>query len=379
MSGARPSGARGGDAWEGGPLPALSRLRLGVWPTRVHPLPALSQRLGFELWVKREDESGTALGGNKVRKLEFLLAAARDAGATTVVTAGALGSHHVAATAWYARQLGLRCDALVFPQPLSATARRCLELTWRLGARLEPCNDRLGLALALADPRLRLGHRGYLIGPGGSSPLGTLGYVAAGLELGAQVAAGLLPEPAWIVMALGTGGTLAGLALGTALAGLRSKLVGVRVVERLLCNEALTHVLIERTRLLLARHGSAPPSAAPWLIDHAHAGPGYGVPTPAGERACRLAREAEGLSFEATYTGKALAALWDGDSFRGKAPRAQASPRGPVLFIKTNHVRPIGALIRALPPRPGLEACSWWSRDAGPAGRATTLRTIIGP
>lgn len=361
MNAARPLGAGAGDPWEQGALPALPRVRLGVWPTRVHPLPALSDRLGFELWVKREDESGPALGGNKVRKLELLLGAAREAGATTIVTAGGVGSHHVATTAWYARQLGLGCRAVVFPQPPSLGARRCLELTWRLGTALQACRDRLGVALALARAHLHLERREYLIGPGGSSPLGTLGYVAAGVELGAQVAAGLLPEPALIVVALGTGGTLAGLALGTAIAGLRSLLVGVRVVEAPLCNEALVQALVERTRLLLARHGRPVPRAAPLRIDHRFAGPGYGVPTPEALHACLLARDHEGLRLEPTYTGKALAALWEREGLFGPGLPAAGRVRGPVLFVNTHNSRPLARLLRALAPRPGLVARSLWT------------------
>lgn len=356
MKAAAPGGRRG-DPWESGALPALPRLRLGCWPTRVHHLPALSRESGGELWIKREDESAPRLGGNKVRKLELLLAAALETGATTVLTAGAVGSHHVATTAWYARQVGLACHALGFPQALTLERRRWLELTWRLGATLQPCGDRLGLALALPAARLRLGRRGYLVGPGGSSPLGTLGYVAAGLELGAQVAAGLLPEPATIVVALGSGGTLAGLAIGTALAGLGSHLVGVRVVERPLCNETLTQTLIERTRLLLARLGRPAPRVPSLRIEHGQAGPGYGSPTAAGLRACRLARDHEGLRLEPTYTGKALAALLEGTT----ASQAELR-RGPVLFVNTHNSRCLTPLIRELPARPGLPPASLWMR-----------------
>jgi D-cysteine desulfhydrase len=286
---------------------ALPLVALGRWPTPVRRLHTLSAQLGVELWTKADDLSAPAYGGNKVRKLELLLGAARDAGATRLLTVGGIGSHQVLATAIHGGALGLTTRAVVVPQPTTPQVVANLERARRLGVELLPCGHRAAVPAAL----WRHGRQAntFTIGPGGSSPLGAIGYVAAALELGRQVAAGALPAPDEIVVPLGSGGTAAGLWVGLAAAGLSARLVAVRVVERALCNGWLLRLLARRCRGLLARHGVELPPSGELEVVHDQAGRCYGAPTSSAEAACRLAREAEGLELETTYTGKALAAL----------------------------------------------------------------------
>src|SRR5439155_5137603 len=164
-------------------------LPLGQFPTRVERLAGLAPS-AVELWIKRDDESGAAYGGNKVRKLEFLLAAARVEGARRLVTLGGIGSHHVLATAIYGRQAGFDVDAVVFPQPLNDHVREQMLADVAVGAALHPTRGYLGVPWSVW--RRRRGRDAAWIASGGSSPVGTLGYVSAGLEPLEQIARGEL-------------------------------------------------------------------------------------------------------------------------------------------------------------------------------------------
>jgi 1-aminocyclopropane-1-carboxylate deaminase/D-cysteine desulfhydrase-like pyridoxal-dependent ACC family enzyme len=335
-------------------------LSLGRFPTRVHRLDGLLPP-SVELWVKREDESGALYGGNKVRKLEFLLAAARAERARRLVTVGAIGSHHVLATAVYGRRAGFSVDAIVFPQPLTDHVREQLLADVGTGARLWPTGSVVGVPLEAW--RRRRGGDVTWIAPGGSSPIGTLGYVSAGLELREQEARAELPPIDVIYVALGSCGTAAGLLLGLA-AGARgpfdrtkasdraaiAELVAVRVVDRLVANGWATRRLARATAdWLVARGGDwfnhcQSPSLR---VEHGQFGGAYGLPTAAGEAAVARAAAA-GLMLEPTYTGKAMAALLaDADSGRLDGKR--------VLFLHTFSSAPMAPLVDAgsvdaLPP-----------------------------
>jgi 1-aminocyclopropane-1-carboxylate deaminase/D-cysteine desulfhydrase-like pyridoxal-dependent ACC family enzyme len=307
---------------------AVPHVTLGDWPTPVDRVQ-LPDQLG-DLWTKREDRSSRLYGGNKVRKLELLLAGSSG----PVITIGAIGSHHVLATALHARALGRDCIAVLVPQSRTDHAREVLELN------LEACTevfrlDRLprrlareGRSAAAIVLELARRHASSTIVPlGGSSPLGALGYVNAGLEIAEQVGAGSCPRPDAIYTPLGTGGTAAGLALGLTLAGFETEVVAVRVASRITGNERYLSLLAERTHRLLKRlgyRGTLPPLNL--RVVHDAIGRGYGLPTAAGERAVELAREI-GLPCETTYTGKALAALL--------AETARASGRRVRMFLDT--------------------------------------------
>lgn len=340
---------------------------LGRWPTPVARLDGLSRRIGGELWVKRDDLSAPRYGGNKVRKLEHLLAQAQACQADRVVTVGGIGSNHVIATAVFAADLGMSTWAVVVPQPVTPAVHRNLALARALEVELIPCAARPLVPLCLSSARRRAGPAAFLIGPGGSSPLGTLGYFSAGLELGEQVAAGLLPEPDEIYLPLGSGGTMAGLAMGCAAGGLRSVVVGVRVVERLLTNLSLVRLLVRRTRRLLRAAGiEASHLPAPRMrVVHGYLGRCYGAPTEAGEQALGLAQESDGLELETTYTAKALAAFID-DS--------RARPDRTALFWNTYNSRDTGGFLGGGRGAPLPERIQGWI-DRGSGGDGDPGRT----
>jgi D-cysteine desulfhydrase len=289
----------------------LPHTPLGAWPTPIERLEHLGAQRGAAVWVKRDDLSAPRYGGNKVRKLELLLGAALRAGCRSVLTVGGVGSNHVVATATHAAALGLATQAVVFPQPETEHVRANAARAQALGVTLFPCGSRLAVPLAWRRTR-RLCPEAYAIGPGGSSPLGTVGYVAAACELAEQIAAGELPAPDEIVVALGSGGTAAGLLLGCAVAGLRTTIVAVRVVEWPLVSGPAVRWLAHRTARLLERAGAKlpRPRCAPRLeLVGDQLGRGYGHVTAAGAHAVSIAREEAGLHLETTYTGKAFAAL----------------------------------------------------------------------
>jgi D-cysteine desulfhydrase len=292
--------------------------------------PALAERLPSErlvgavtpveevaalgAWVKRDDLTAAPLGGNKVRKLELLLADARARGHRALLTVGGTGSNHVLATAIYARRLGFAAThAVLFPQPECAAVTLRLAQLRELGVETTRAGGKLGVPLAaarrVAAALARGQGRPYVIGPGGSSPLGSLGYVGAALELAEQVRAGVCPAPRAIYVPLGSGGTAAGLLVGLALAGLDgARVVAVQVVPWPWASEAAVRGLARRTAALLLRLGVRAPAPGALEVVRDQLGPGYGAPTAAAEAAVARAAAA-GLTLETTYSGKALAAL----------------------------------------------------------------------
>jgi D-cysteine desulfhydrase len=257
-------------------------------------------------WVKRDDRTNPIYGGNKVRKLEFLLGDARARGRRAVVTIGATSSNDVLATAIHGGAAGLAVHAVVFP---AAEDRSELFRSRGVGLTRVPGKSFVPLGVVGRGAASLAAGTGlpYLIGPGGSSPLGSLGYVAAALELARQVDDGLLPAPATIFVPYGSGGTAAGLAVGLALAGLPSRVVAVQVVERPWASPDKLRRLAARIARLLAGLGV---SVTPGKIDVAEdqLGPGYARSTPAADLAVARGGDA-GLTLETTYSGKALSGL----------------------------------------------------------------------
>ena len=311
---------------------------LGVFPTPVQSLePALRAAGGLfagSAWVKRDDASSPIYGGNKVRTLEVLFAEALDRGATQVFSTGAYGSNHALATVLHAPRVGLEPGVLLIPQPASATA--AANLTAGLAA--QPAGRWLrhwsqlptGLAFTLLRARLH-NKKAVIMPPGGATPRGTLGYVAAGLELAHQVHAGLMPRPTRIVLAVGSTCTTAGLLVGLRLAAQR----GIGFIDRagkpavpLICAVRVTPWpvtapqrivrLAHRASLLLARlSGDASAAIDPRVlsagleVDGRWLGRGYGHATTAGFHAARAFAAVENLTLDTTYSAKAGAALLD--------------------------------------------------------------------
>jgi D-cysteine desulfhydrase len=300
---------------------SLPRVELATLPTPVERLTRVAAGLGVrDLWCKRDDVCARPYGGNKVRKLELLLGATRAAGAGGLLSYGAAGSNHVAATALYARRCGLRTVFLLLPQPPSRLVRRNLLLAAANGAELvlyppgvsmrytgPPTQEQLARYLE------RHGAPPVILPFGGTSPLGTVGYVAAAFELRDQVAAGLLPAPDLLYVAVGSLGTAAGLLLGLKAAGLRTRVIGVRTVDAHFATAERLLAHARQTRELLC--SLDPTFPRPPLrrrdveLREELLGDGYGWLTDAAQDAVRRAEESEGLQLEGIYTGKAFAAL----------------------------------------------------------------------
>lgn len=310
----------------------LPWVELSARPTAVRELGALG------IWIKDDGVFGDGgWGGNKVRKLEWLLADARRRGRRSILTFGGLGTNWGLATALYAREQGIETALALVDQPLDAHVEAQLARLAASGARIHRTRTKARTVAALPWLLARSARGGrppYLLPAGGSSPVGALGYVEAALEIAAQVAAGDLPEPAHVVVPVGTGGTAAGLALGFQIAGLRSRVVGVVVNDQLRLDGPTLARLARRTAALLRRRGAdlGALQLGPEMLDltRAQLGPGYGHPTAAAARAAEQAAS-EGLRLDPVYTAKAMAGLL--------ALRAERRLSAPVLFVHTDGPR----------------------------------------
>jgi D-cysteine desulfhydrase len=330
----------------------LARTVFVKTPTPVEGLELAQKGLsGVRLYVKRDERSCPACGGNKPRKLEFVIGHALRRGARTLVTTGGLGTNHGLATTILGRQAGLKTILVLVHQPVSETVRQALVLQAAYGARQVYGRNVPGAALqalrALVGSFLR-GDRPHLVPTGGSSARGNLGFVSAGLELAEQVRTGALPEPDQVYVPVGSGGTLVGLALGLRLAGLRSRAIGVLVSDILPPSPARLAHAARGTLALLRRADPSVPDlridAHDFLLVTSELGPGYGVPTPAALEAVELAGRA-GLSLDLTYAGKCLAAIVN-------RARREELPAGPILFWNTYNAVDLSV---SAPRRIGLE------------------------
>ncbi len=311
---------------------SLPHLTLSERPTPVRELP------GLGIWAKEDGAFGAGgWGGNKVRKLEWLIPDARRRGRRSILTFGGLGTNWGLATALYAREHGLETALALVDQPLDDHVRAQLARLEASGARIHRTHTKRRTAAILPwliARNVRGGRPPYLLPAGGSSPVGALGYVEAALEIAAQVEDGSLPEPAHAVVAVGTGGTAAGLALGFQLAGLRTRVVGVVVNDQLRLDGPVIARLARRSARLLERRGArlGPLRLGPDMLDltRDQIGAGYGHPTEAAKHAAALAAE-DGLSLDPVYTAKAMAGLL--------ALRADGHLDGPLLFVHTDGPR----------------------------------------
>lgn len=320
---------------------------LGRFPTRIDSV-TVRDRQGAErtVLVKREDLSHEVYGGNKIRKLEFLLSEARRRGATRLITVGAAGSHHALATAIHGEASGFAVSVVLFPQPLTAHVRDIVLMDQAAGAEIRwiPRLEMVPFAMWHA----RLTHRRdppFIVAAGGSDAIGTMGWVGAGLELATQIERGECPVPATIHVAAGTLGTAAGLALGLALAGLDISIAATRITSRIITNERALGILVRGAAGILQRAGiDAPVERALRMVEirHGQIGRGYGRTTPEARHAAESFADA-GLRLDDTYTAKAAAEL------------LSTGNHGPALFIHTlSAAEPIErvneAVLASLPP-----------------------------
>lgn len=302
---------------------AIPHLPITHGPTPVARLARLARPGGPELWIKRDDFSAAPYGGNKPRKLEFLLADAHRLGSTRILTIGGTGSNHCLATTLYGRRAGFDVELLLIPQPVTDHVRMSLKLYARHASALH-----LGRSYdeAEAVERARRAEHPslYFIPIGGSTPLGALGFVNAALELAAQVDEGVLPAPARVIVAAGTCGTLAGMVLGFKLAGLPARVTGIRVVDSAVTNAGTVLRIARGAQALLAPHLESAReitiAESDFDIDERFYGAGYGHPTPEGLEAIRRFDAEEGLKLEPTYTGKTAAAVLEAAAGGGPGP-----------------------------------------------------------
>ena len=282
---------------------ADDRVALAHLPTPLEPMDRLGAALGMEagaLWVKRDDCTGLAGGGNKVRKLEYLCADAIAQGCDVLVTGGGRQSNHVRLTAAAANRLGLACTIVIAGhEPEHPTGNVVLdyvlapEMVW-----VGPL-DYYGTEAAIEETVARLrgeGKKPYLMPVGGASAVGALGYVAAADELRSQ-----LTDVDVVVVGDGSGGTHAGLVAGF---GDHANVLGVDVGTRPDLDEQVPRKAAETARLA----GRADPTGAV-AIDHDRFGDGYGAPTDSCREAIDLAARLEGIVLDPVYTGKAMAGL----------------------------------------------------------------------
>jgi D-cysteine desulfhydrase len=335
----------------------LPRVSLGRFPTPVVRLDRFGAEVGSdELYLKHDGVSGLAYGGNKVRKLEFLLGRAKARRATKVITFGYAGSNHAAATASCAREAGLRSISMLLPQANAHYVRRNLLLSHACGAELHAASTVPGLAAAaavqIARHKITTGRSPMVIAAGGSSPLGTVGYVNAAFELQKQIAEGVLPAPGRIYVPLGSMGTAVGLLLGLRVLELPIDVVCVRVVdERYASARKMSRLFARTSALLHAFDSSFPRLQLPETdidIREGFFGDGYARFTEEGVAARKLLRRTEGIELDGTYTAKTLAALL-------ADLRSGTLPDGPTLFWNTYNARDLapfteGVDFRDLPP-----------------------------
>lgn len=300
-------------------LAAIPRVPLGTFPTPVDQVPGERP-----LWVKRDDRTAPRYGGNKIRALEFILGALRPG--ETLLTVGGEGSTHVMVTAAVARRLGIRLRAIRWPHDMNPEAALTAGRARALGADILRTSDPLRGLLRAMYLRRRAGMR--YIPLGGTTALGMLGHINAGLELGEQIQAGVTLEPDELVLPLGTGGTAAGIALGLHLAGAGTRVVAVRVGPRFVS----THLLIrwrmrQAARLLrrLSREAVTLPSRKLLVVEHGWSGGAYGRVEPRARRPAEWLKDTTGIRLDGTYSAKAFGAAYE------RAERAT----GPVLFWVT--------------------------------------------
>lgn len=291
-----------------GKLDSFGRVPLVQEPTPLHPLKRLSAELGIRLWIKRDDCTGLALGGNKARKLEYLLHDAVHSGARHIVTSGALQSNHARMTAAAAAMLGLDCHLVldcpagVDPEIYGQNGNRTLFDLFGAVTHIVPTGEAQNRAQQLAD---ELGDSAYLVPKGAASALGALGYVRAAREITEQAHAANVSFTTLIV-GTGTASMQSGLVAGLAEAQSPTRVLGF----------AVDHNPGKASEVLGFAQGAAQlaglntqPGAEHIAVDISQVGPGYAHLTPQANAAVELCARLEGILLDPIYTGKAMAGL----------------------------------------------------------------------
>ncbi len=318
----------------------LPREELGNWPTPLQPLERLTAYLGGPgVYIKRDDLSSSSYGGNKVRKLELVLAEAKAKSCREIITAGGLGSHHILATAALGSRAGYQVKGLFFCQPVNDHVKMNLLLNQYYGTEMHFVKDYFGLVrgyLRHYISGLISGNKPLLLMPGGSNGLTTIGYVNCLLEIADQLAELKQPQPDALFAAVGTGGTAAGLLAGLRLEKRFAQTIihAVRVVQPAILNkERICKLAAASLKLLAMLEEQINPVKAfaldqQLILEDGYLGEGYGFSSDKTREACRLFEDLEGIELEECYTAKAAAALID------YCRRARGN-RGLVVFVNT--------------------------------------------
>ena len=301
-------------------LESFPRVSLGLFPTPIHKLENISRLLGLNIFIKRDDLTGLGLGGNKIRKLEFLLADAKAQGAEIVFTTGGAQSNHAMLTAAAAGKLGMKAVLVLKKRGVTdCVGNQLLERLMGTEVRFVDTDDYADIYEEMDRLGKEMGRPYYKIPCGGSNALGALGYVACAKEIAGQ---GLHVDH--IVCAEGSGGTMAGLALGAKLYLPGTKVHGMMVDSDPF--DQITPALMEEAASLL---GIAPEITPEDYLLRDMCGPGYAIPSEAGNAAVSLLAEREGIFLDPVYTGKAFAGLLE------QAEEGVFAPEDTVLFLHT--------------------------------------------
>lgn len=295
-------------------LEQLPWMELGEFPTPIEKLESFGEANGFsELYIKRDDVSSTLYGGNKVRKLEFVLADAKRKGRRLLITLGGTGSNQVLATGIFGSKIGMKVKGLMMHQPNAEYVGRNLLLDHYFGVEVYCTSSILGTLLSFVWHYLKhaiRGDRPYYVPGGASSPIGNLGFVNASFELKQQIDEGLIPEPDYIVVAAGSVGTSAGLELGCRLADLKTKVVGVGVAMPWYVTAKRFASMVNRICEFMRKADPSVPRVrlAPGdvIMLGDYVGRGYAEFTEDGVRTVERMKELEDILLDPTYTGKAL-------------------------------------------------------------------------
>jgi 1-aminocyclopropane-1-carboxylate deaminase/D-cysteine desulfhydrase-like pyridoxal-dependent ACC family enzyme len=348
----------------------LAQAPLGAFPTPVERLERLERELDCgPLYVKRDDLSSSLYGGNKVRTLEVLFGLARADGAREIIAVGPYGSNHAVATALHAPRFGLVAGAILFAQPPSLAALENLRV---IAAR---CPTQVALAHWALVPaaiwRARQKAR-FVMAPGGATPDGALGYVAAGLELAAQIGRGELAPPREIYVPVGSTCTSAGLLVGLvhgARLGLGPsvppRVVAVRITPWPVTSRLrILGLAVRASRRLAQLSGENLTLSSAELgkyltVDGRELGPGYGFATSSGLAASQLLARCQGLSVDLTYSAKAAAAF---------VRAAREKCEGPLLFWATKSSAPLPEVASHELTQAAPRLLAWLARNQASVG-----------
>lgn len=321
---------------------------LGEFPTPVQKLEKLGAAVGHDgLWVKRDDLDSPVMGGNKVRVMEFLLASALAQNKKVAVSPGALGSNQIMSSAIYGNKLGIKIIGIFFKQCPTDYMCKHMLVDQSMGVEFHHVNNPYHVPFVIIwqllknTDWLRL-KMPFYVPSFGSSATCALGYFNAMFELKNQIDAGEIPEPDYIFVTAGTGGTMSGIELGARVLRMKTKVVGVRITDKIAVNEWMVASIINRAHKLLTRAG-ADLGPFQWRsrdvsLIHEFFGGEYAAITPEAVAAKKTAAEVEGLTLDTTYTAKTMAATLDyikKHDLKGKT----------ILFWHTYNTRDLECLI----------------------------------